>query len=120
MKLKLSCAALFAVLTVQREAFAFVGKTPRQSLRQPFLTRNIAIQSRTLSLHLSSAAETPARKEGSIIEGAPSKKFRSLDARKALSGPGFFDLQGNPKKMEDLLPSGDDKVSVVVLMRSWG
>jgi len=54
-----------------------------------------------------------------IIEGN-SGKFRSTDARTALSVPEFCSLQGDRIKMEDILPHGDKDVSIVALMRSWG
>ena len=54
-----------------------------------------------------------------IIEGN-SGKFRSTDARTALSVPEFCSLQGDRIKMEDILPHGDKDLSIVVLMRSWG
>lgn len=105
--MKLIAAFLIATLTASAVSFGHAfGVAP------PTTTRHAS--TRTF-LQMATNADT-------IFEGKPTERAFNLDIRQAVAKSSFFNVNGNPINMNDLLgePSQSSGVSVVVFLRSLG
>lgn len=110
---RLAAAAALALAATTASAFLAPVPPPSSSSLRPgsFALRESAAVSDSPSCECGSA---------SIISGTPSKEARAINPKEALAKSTVYRLDGTSVSVSDLMASGDDGVSLIVLTRSFG